>query len=107
MNGHESTLPEGDNLHYYKGLIHQLIRTNKSVTFTSQCAPGDIDLKDHGLQPGDFPPVEKTLIKDASPTLLEGTLSGATCKRTSAPVSDTRPHLHQKLPKTRNLGCQR
>ena len=48
-----------------------------SVTLTFHSAfPVDEDFKGHDLKPGDFCPLENTLIRE-SPTLLEGTLSGA------------------------------
>ena len=63
---YEPTLLKGDILHYCQGLIEALKRNEKLVanSFHSKL-PGDEDLKDHGLQPGDFVYWKRYLIKDS------------------------------------------
>ena len=71
---HESSLLKGDILHYYQGLINQLIGMDKLLTFHSVFLENK-DLKDHNLQALDFCPLERTL-KTLSPKCWEGPFSG-------------------------------
>ena len=58
---YEPTSLQGDILHYCQGLSKTLKENEKLVanSFHSEL-PGDEDLKDHGLQPGNFGFLEKT-----------------------------------------------
>ena len=63
---YEPTLLKGYILHYCQGLIEALKRNERLVTdsFHSEF-PGDEDLKDHGLQPGDFVYWKRHQIEDS------------------------------------------
>ena len=52
---HEPTLLKGDKLHYCQGHIEALKRSEMLVADSFHSTlPGDKDLKNHELQPGDF-----------------------------------------------------
>ena len=62
----EPTLLKGDILHYCQGLIVAPKRNEKLVANSFHTKlPGEEDLKDHGVQPGDFVYWKRHLSKDS------------------------------------------